>query len=143
MRRAVAFAGLVVIIWSIQDIVVWQRFFEARGLWQFNDQYQFWHQAFLILLIAVGASQLRGRSVLLVVAATWTLAYGGLADVLYYLLDLKPIPTTLPWLDHGWNQFVLLHPVTTTNLLLSTLAWMGLWVAASLAIPATKRLAAS
>jgi hypothetical protein len=119
----------VIVLWSIQDILVWQRLFEARSLWQFQDAYQFWHQAFLVLLFAAGATQLRGRWIVYAAAATWTFANSGLADVLYYWLDFKLIPRNLPWLD-SLHPLVLFHPATSASVLASAAAWLALWALA-------------
>lgn len=129
MRRA-AFATMsVVLVWAIQDILVWQRLFEARGLYQFDTQYQNWHHAFLVLMIVAGTIWIRNLWAFGFAVATWTLAYSGLADVLYYWLDLRAIPDRLPWLDiaHPW---ILVHPVSSAGVVISSTIWLGFWIAA-------------
>jgi hypothetical protein len=49
------------------------------------------------------------------------------------MLDLRPIPATLPWLDQ--NPFIVFRPVTGIGLLLSTGIWLGIWIAALLVGP--------
>jgi len=60
--------------------------------------------------------------------ATWTLAYSGLADVLYYVLDRRPVPAVLPWLD-SFHPLVLFHPATAGGLVISSALWAACWLA--------------
>ena len=132
-------AGLV--FYALSDILLWQRIFETHGLYQFDGQYQTGHVAVLVALIAVGTILLYdvGLWAVWYCLATYTLAYSGLADVLYYLLDWRPIPDTLPWLNQ--NPLILFKPVSVDGLLLSTAIWLVFW-AATLALqpPAAARL---
>jgi hypothetical protein len=134
-RVLIALTGALV-FYALSDILLWQRIFETHRLYQFNDQYQTGHVAALVALIGVGM-------VLLIDAKLWalwyglalyTLGYGGVADVLYYLLDWKPIPATLPWLDQ--NALILFKPVTQLALWLSTIVWLTFWTATLLFLPA-------
>ena len=53
------------------------------------------------------------------------MAHSGLEDVLYYLIQLKPIPTELPWLDHA--PLVLFSPVDSVSLFASVALWLLFW----------------
>jgi hypothetical protein len=50
------------------------------------------------------------------------LAFSGFEDVLYYWLDGRGLPSVLPWLS---INPMILKPVTSLNLILSVLLWMG------------------
>jgi len=47
-------------------------------------------------------------------------AFSGLEDVLYYVLDRKPMPEALPWLDNN----PMIYQVSRTGVLLSVLFWL-------------------
>ena len=125
--KVVLAVGAAILLWSVQDILIWQRIFEARHLWQYDGMYQFWHYAFLIGILVVGSAWLTRWQAIWFAAATWTLANSGLADVLYYWLDRKPIPETLPWLD-TLHPLIFFHPATTSTVLMSSLFWVGFWL---------------
>lgn len=126
MKRAVVATAATLLIWSVQDILIWQRFFEGRP-WTANaDWYQYWHQTFFLLLIVLGCVWIRSPWALWFALASWTLANGGLADILYYLLALRPIPAALPWLD-TLHPLILFHPATTGSVLTSVAVWVIFW----------------
>jgi hypothetical protein len=127
MRKPVMAVAITLSAWIIQDILIWQRLFEARHLWQFDAQYQYWHQAFFLLLIALVASQLRFLWSLWFVSVTWTLANSGLADILYYWFDFKSIPENLPWLDN-LHPLILFHPATSRSVVASACLWLIFWI---------------
>ncbi len=131
LRAGLTSAAVIVALttWAWSDVLTWQRIFESHGMWAFDAQYQAGHEVVLYGLIALGFLFLlpSGRSWALGYGiAVYSLAYGGLADVLYYWLDGRVIPATLPWLDTG-HPLILVHPVTAPGLLVSTLAWLLLW----------------
>lgn len=126
MRRALlALAAVfgVILLWSALDAVIWRGWFDGRPWTSADEMYQFWHQAFLVLLIVIGMALLQGRWALWFAAATWTLSNSGLPDVLYYWLALKRIPATLPWLDQT-HPLVLFHPATSASVLASSAIWL-------------------
>jgi hypothetical protein len=47
-------------------------------------------------------------------------AFCGLEDVLYYLLDGKPMPDSLPWLDGN----PMIYHVSRTGVIWSVVFWM-------------------
>lgn len=120
-------AGLLLYAWS--DIMLWQRIFEGHDLFQFEYQYQSGHASTLVGFIAIGMILLLDLKwwALWYGAAFYTLAFSGLEDVLYYWMDGKQLPATLPWLDGG-NPLILFHPSTSTSLLASTLVWLAFWL---------------
>lgn len=125
--------------YALSDILLWQRIFEAHGLYEFDAPYQVGHTAVLIGLIAVGIVLLWERRAW----AAWyglalfTLAYSGVEDMLYYLLDGRTIPATLPWLER--DPLILFKPVTEVNLLLSSGLWVAFWAASLFALPGLAR----
>ncbi len=130
----VAAVLLAVVTWAWSDVLTWQRIFESRGLYEYDAQYQAGHEVVLFGLIGLGVILLMpaGRRWAIAYAlAVYTLAYGGLADLLYYWLDGRAIPSTLPWLDPG-HPLLIVHPVTGTGLILSTAAWGCTWLVALL-----------
>jgi hypothetical protein len=136
VRRKVvgALAGAIV-FYALSDILLWQRIFEEHGLYRFDGQYQTGHVAVLVGLIAVGMVLLydAGPWAIWYGLALYTLAYSGLEDVLYYILDSRPIPNLLPWLDE--NRLILFKPVTHGGLLASSALWLSGWVAVLLLAP--------
>jgi hypothetical protein len=134
MRRSVVIAlGVGLVFYALSDILLWQRIFEANHLWQYDAQYQTGHVAILVALIGTGMVLLwnAGWWAVWYGLAFYTLAFGGLADVMYYWLDGRSIPAALPWLEA--NHLILFHPVTTATLVLSAGAWIAVWLGSLLA----------
>jgi hypothetical protein len=80
--RPIFAAALALIFYTFADILIWQRIFETNQMVQFADIYHTGWKDCLYYLIS------------LIVGA-----FCGLEDVLYYLLDGKPMPASLPWLE--------------------------------------------
>ena len=113
--------------YALADILLWQRIFEASGLYRYDHQY---HAGYLVVLggmIAVGMVLLarHGLWALWYGLAFGSLAFSGLEDVLYYVLDGQPIPASLPWLDA--DPLIPFKPVTGGAVLESTALWLGFW----------------
>ncbi len=131
--------GLV--FYALSDVLLWQRIFEEHGLKQFDPAYQTGHREILLGMIAVGVILLwdAGAWAVAWALAFYTLAWGGVADLLYYVLDGRAIPTALPWLDD--NRLMPLKPVTDTTLLINCGIWVALWLVAVVVLPpVTQRL---
>jgi hypothetical protein len=140
MRRKVAGAVVgALVFYALSDILLWQRIFEQHGMYQFDGQYQTGHVCVLVGLIAIGVVLLydAGLWAIWYGLAVYSLAYSGLEDVLYYLLDLRPVPSVLPWLNQ--NPYILFKPVTQLGLLASTAIWSIMWVLALALVPHTWR----
>ena len=120
---------LSVVTWAWSDVLTWQRIFESSGMYEFDARYQAGHEVVLwgfivlgaLLLVRAGIAWSAGYAF-----AVYTLAYGGLADGLYYWLDGRSLPATLPWLDAG-HPLLLVHPVTASSLVVSVGVWCALW----------------
>ncbi|HSR26527.1 MAG TPA: hypothetical protein VLW53_23445, partial [Candidatus Eisenbacteria bacterium] len=113
--------------YALVDILLWQRIFEASGLYRYDHQY---HAGYVVVLggmIAVGMVLLarHGLWALWYGLAFATLAFSGLEDALYYVLDGQPIPASLPWLDA--DPLIPFRPVTGGVLLESSALWLGFW----------------
>lgn len=115
------------------DILIWQRIFEAQHVNNVPGFIAQYHDGYALVLAGFIANGvlLIGRRLwpwaLWYGAAFFTLAMSGLEDALYYVLDGKPIPAALPWLDA--NPLIPVHPVTSGTLLLSVGLWLGFWTA--------------
>jgi hypothetical protein len=125
--QVVAALVLGLLVYALIDILIWQRIFESEGLERYDYQY---HAGYLVVLggmIAIGV-------VLLLRHRLWALWYGlafaslafsGMEDALYYLLDGRPIPAALPWLDP--DPLIPFKPVTRGGLVASASMWLMAW----------------
>jgi hypothetical protein len=120
------FAGLAagIFFFTKIDILIWQRIFEKNQLWDLGigPYHQGWIFAlygFMALGFIFFYPHLR-RMVMFPLSLA-LLAFSGLEDVLYYWLDGRAIPATLPWLD---NNARILQPVTSIHLVLSAVVWV-------------------
>ena len=139
-RGRVVLALLIALgFYALSDILLWQRIFEAHGLSVFDPDYQTGHVAVLIGMMAVGAVLLldSGLWALWFQGALYTLAFGGVEDILYYWLDGRPIPAALPWLDRSRLIFVrpLSGDVTNLEVLASAAFWVAVWLSLLLVLP--------
>lgn len=131
-------AGLF--FYALSDVLLWQRIFEAHDMFQWDAQYQSGHIATLVALIAVGMILLydTGIYALWWAGAFYTLAFGGFCDTLYYWIDHRAIPNSLPWLDS--NPFVLFKPAGGWGLVWSSAIWLVVWIGALWSGPIAERL---
>ena len=138
-RRVVVALAVGLGFYSLSDILLWQRIFEAHHLATFDPEYQTGHVAILVGIIAVGAVLLldAGWWALWFGGALYTTAFGGAADVLYYWFDGRAIPGVLPWLDR--SRLIFIRPlggdVTNVELLASAAFWISLWAVALFLLP--------
>ena len=120
--RPLLAAVIALFFYSVTDILVWQRIFEANRLIGFADAY---HTGWLVSLggyATVGVILMSGhwKDCLYFVAALCVGAFSGLEDVLYYVLDGKPIPASLPWLSGN----PLIYASSRTGLISSAAFWL-------------------
>ena len=126
MKRLWLSVTVGMLLFARQDILLWQRIFEANEMWEFVGTY---HEGWFIMLWAM---MLLGfiwlwpnwKLGLLHGAIMFTLVFGGLPDVFYYWLRLVPIPDALPWLD--LHPLIWFSPVTRWNLVGSTMIWIAI-----------------
>src|SRR2546421_12445171 len=142
-QRAVVALAIALGFYALSDILLWQRIFEANGLWMFDADYQTGHVAILIGMLGLGGVLLldSGFWALWFGGALYTMAFGGVEDVMYYWLDGRSIPAVLPWLDR--SRLVFIRPlggdVTSVELLASAAFWLGLWLAAWVVLGQARR----
>lgn len=124
--RPVLAAVIALLFYTVTDILVWQRIFETNQMIEHADTY---HTGWFVSLagyIAIGLILMWGKwkDCLYFVSALLISAFCGLEDVLYYVLDRKPIPDSLPWLESN----PMIYEVSRTGLLASVGFWILLLV---------------
>ena len=143
-RRKVLVGLLVALgFYALSDILLWQRIFEAHQLSMFDSQYQTGHVAILVGIMGTAGVLLldAGFWALWFEGALYTMAFGGVEDVLYFWLDGRSIPHVLPWLDR--SRLIFIRPgagdVTSAELLASAAFWLALWLALLVLVPLVAR----
>lgn len=120
--RPVLAAVLALTFYTFTDILIWQRIFEANQMVQYADIY---HTGWFVSLAGyaiLGAVLMWGawKDVLYFLTALLVGAFSGLEDVLYYMLDGKPMPDALPWLE---ENPMILH-VSREGVIGSVVLWI-------------------
>ena len=114
-------ALIALVLYTISDILVWQRIFEANELWQYDKVYHAGWYVVLYGYLLVGLMHKDTRDKIMHVACLWVFSQNGTEDILYYWLDFRRIPDRLHWLDTSpWFYF---KPVTGENLLINAVLW--------------------
>jgi hypothetical protein len=119
------FATLVAILfYTGTDILIWQRIFEANQMIQHANTY---HTGWFVSLAgyaAIGLILMWGewKDCIYYLLSLLVCAFSGLEDVLYYLMDGKPIPASLPWL--GGNPMI--YGTSRLDLVLSVVFWIAI-----------------
>jgi hypothetical protein len=113
--------------YTITDILVWQRIFETNQLVMFANTY---HAGWFVSLagyamVGVVVMSDRIKDCLFFLVALFIGAYSGLEDILYYVLDRKPVPESLPWLEHN----PLIRGTGRADLILSAIFWLAVLIA--------------
>jgi hypothetical protein len=114
---------LALLFYTVTDILVWQRIFEYHRLVEYADMY---HTGWFVSLAGyatIGLVLLWGRwkDCIYYLVSLAIGAFSGLEDVLYYVLDRRPLPASLPWL--GSNPMI--GSVSRAGLLTSVFFWLG------------------
>jgi hypothetical protein len=99
-RPAIA-AALALTFYTFADILIWQRIFETNQMVQYANIY---HTGWFVSLAGyaiLGVVLMWGawKDCIYFLISLFVGAFCGLEDVLYYLLDGKPMPDMLPWLE--------------------------------------------
>jgi hypothetical protein len=99
--RPIVAAVVAILFYAITDILIWQRIFETHKMIEFADIY---HTGWFVTLAGyafIGTLLMWGswKDCLYFLIALFVGAFSGLEDILYYVLDLKPMPVSLPWLS--------------------------------------------
>jgi len=124
--RPVLAAIIALLFYTVTDILVWQRIFEANQMIQHANTY---HTGWFVSLAGyaiIGIILLwdKWKDCLYFAASLFIGAFCGLEDVLYYLLDRKPIPATLPWLSSN----PMIYQDSRTGLIYSVMFWIMILV---------------
>lgn len=120
--RPIIAALLGLLFYTCTDILVWQRVFETNNMVNFADLY---HAGWFVSLAGyatVGVFSMWGawKDCLFFLTSLLVSAFSGLEDLLYYVLDGKPIPETLPWLSHN----PMIYQSSRAGLIMSAAFWM-------------------
>lgn len=121
--RPVLAAALALIFYTFADILIWQRIFETNQMVQYASIY---HTGWFVSLAGyaiLGVVLMWGawKDVVYFLISLFVGAFSGLEDVLYYLLDGKPMPDALPWLE---GNPMILH-VSRAGVIGSVLFWLA------------------
>lgn len=120
--RPVFAAAMALLFYTFADILIWQRIFETNQMIQYADIY---HRGWFVSLAGYAIIGIllmwdSWRDVLYYLIALFVGAFSGLEDVLYYLLDWKPMPAALPWLDAN----PMIFHISRTGVIFSVVLWM-------------------
>ncbi len=120
--RPVLAAALAIAFYTLADILIWQRIFETNQMVQYAHIY---HTGWFVSLAGyaiLGVVLMWGewKDVVYFLISLFVGAFSGLEDVLYYLLDGKPMPDVLPWLE---GNPMILH-VSRAGVIGSVLFWL-------------------
>ena len=120
--RPILAAVLALLFYTIADILVWQRIFESNDMVHFAATY---HTGWFVSLAGyavMGVVLMWGawKDCIFFLISLFVGAFSGLEDVLYYVLDRKPMPESLPWL--GKNPMI--YHDSREGVLLSVLFWL-------------------
>ena len=120
--RPIIAALIAIFFYTITDILVWQRVFETHKLVEYADTY---HTGWFVSLAGYATIGIIlmwdvWKECLYFLLALFIGAFSGLEDVLYYVLDKKPMPESLPWLSNN----PMIHASSRSGVIWSVLFWM-------------------
>ncbi len=120
--RPVIAAALALTFYTFADILIWQRIFETNQMVQYASIY---HTGWFVSLAGyaiLGVVLMWGewKDIVYFLVSLFVGAFSGLEDVLYYILDGKPMPDVLPWLE---GNPMILH-VSRAGVIGSVLFWL-------------------
>ena len=115
-------ALIALLFYTLTDIIIWQRIFEANNMTEYAHAY---HTGWFVTLAGyatLGIILMWGawKDCIYFLAALFIGAFSGLEDILYYLLDRKPIPESLPWLANN----PMIYQSSRMGLIGSVLFWL-------------------
>jgi hypothetical protein len=120
--RPIATALIALLFYTATDIIVWQRIFEANHLVGYANIY---HTGWFLTLAGYGSMGTllmwgNWKDCLYFLSALLVGAFSGLEDLMYYVLDRKPIPAQMPWLA----QNPMIHASSRTGVISAMLFWL-------------------
>ncbi len=121
------FASMIALLfYTSTDILVWQRIFETNKLIDYANSYHTGWFMSLAGYATVGVLLMWGawRDCIYFLASLFVGAFSGLEDLLYYILDRKPIPASLPWLGNN----PMIHSVSRAGVIGSVVFWIGMLI---------------
>lgn len=121
-HRPIITAAIAILFYTVTDILIWQRIFEANEMTYYADTY---HTGWFVTLAGYALMGLvfmwgSWKECIYFLAALFIGAFSGLEDVLYYVLDGKHMPLYLPWLERN----PLVFDTTRIGVLISVAIWM-------------------
>jgi hypothetical protein len=121
--RTVIATIIALTFYTITDILIWQRIFETNNMTEYADVY---HAGWFVTLAGyaiMGTILLWGswKDCLYFVTSLFIAAFSGLEDILYYALDRKPMPESLPWLDGN----PMIYATSREGVILSVVFWLA------------------
>jgi hypothetical protein len=124
--RPIFAAVIAIFFYAITDILIWQRIFEANKMVEYASVY---HTGWFVTLAGyalLGTLLLWGswKDCLYFVIALFIGAFSGLEDILYYVLDRKPMPVSLPWLQGN----PMIYGSSRWEVIASVLFWIGILI---------------
>ena len=120
--RPVIAAAMALLFYTCADILIWQRIFETNQMVEYVNIY---HTGWFVSLAGyaiMGVVLMWGawKDCVYFLTSLFVGAFCGLEDVLYYILDGKPMPDMLPWLDSN----PMIYHVSRAGVIWSVLFWL-------------------
>ena len=118
------FAALIAIFfYTVTDILVWQRVFETNELVKYANTY---HTGWFVSLAGYATIGIilmwdAWKECIYFLLALFVGAFSGLEDVLYYVLDKRPMPESLPWLKDN----PMIYTSSRSGVISSVVFWVG------------------
>src|SRR5258706_12411102 len=120
--RPIFTALIALFFYTLTDITIWQRIFEANNMVEFAPAYYSGWFMSLAGFATIGILLMWGawKDCFYFLSALFIGAFSGLEDILYYLLDRKPIPVSLPWLANN----PMIYQSSRVGLIGSVMFWL-------------------
>ena len=120
--RPVIAAVMALLFYTLADILTWQRIFETNQMIEYASIY---HTGWFVSLAGyaiMGVILMWGawKDCIYFLTSLFIGAFSGLEDMLYYLLDGKPMPDILPWLERN----PMIYHVSREGVIGSVAFWM-------------------
>ncbi|SRR5258706_466826 len=120
--RPIFTALIAILFYTLTDITIWQRIFEANNMVEYAHAYHAGWFMSLAGYATIGVLLMWGawKDCFYFLSALFIGAFSGLEDILYYLLDRKPIPLSLPWLANN----PMIYQSSRVGLIGSVMFWL-------------------
>lgn len=126
MKRYWFALGVALFFYAKVDILIWQRIFEAHDLVPLGIGVYHWgwlQSLFGFMILGALGCFPNIRRMILFPISLYLLAYSGIEDILYYWLDGKSVPPSLPWLN---ESPLVLKPATASTVFISAAFWLAI-----------------